>query len=36
MDIYIDNLSFKRFIDILGRDINFNSKLETICYYIYN
>ena len=34
LDIYINNLSFNTFVDILGQDINFNPKSKTLCYYI--
>ena len=34
LGIYIDNLSFNIFVDILGKDINFNPKSETLYYYI--
>ena len=36
LGIYIDNLSFDTFIDILGKDINFNPKSKTLYYYISN
>ena len=36
LDIYINNLSFNIFIDILGKDINFNPKNKILCYYINN
>ena len=36
LDIYINNLSFNIFIDILGKNINFNPKSETLYYYISN
>ena len=36
LDIYINNLSFNIFIDILGKDINFNPKNEMLYYYIGN
>jgi len=34
LNIHVDNLSFNIFIDILGQDINFNPKSETLYYYI--
>ena len=34
LDIYINNLSFNIFVDILGQDINFNPKSKILCYYI--
>ena len=36
LDIYINNLSFNIFINILGQDINFNPKSKTLYYYISN
>ena len=36
LNIYINNLSFDIFIDILGQDINFKPKNKTLCYYISN
>ncbi len=32
LDIYINDLSFDIFIDMLGKDINFNPKSETLYY----
>ena len=34
LNIYINNLSFDIFIDILGQNINFNPKSKTLYYYI--
>ena len=34
LDIYIDDLSFDIFVDMLGKDINFDFKSEMLCYYI--
>ena len=34
LDIYINNLSFNIFIDMLGKDINFDLKSKTLYYYI--
>ncbi len=34
LDIYINNLSFNIFIDILGKNISFNPKSEILYYYI--
>ena len=36
LDIHIDDLSFNIFIDMLGKDISFNLKSETLYYYISN
>ena len=36
LNIYINNLSFNTFIDILGKDISFNPKSKTLYYYISN
>ena len=36
LDIYVNNLSFNTFIDILGKDISFNFKSEMLYYYIGN
>jgi len=36
LNIYINNLSFNIFIDILGKDISFNPKSKTLYYYISN
>ena len=36
LNIYINDLSFNTFIDILGQNINFNLKNKTPCYYIGN
>ena len=34
LDIYIDDLSFNIFVDMLGKDISFNPKSEMLCYYV--
>ena len=34
LNIYINDLSFDIFINILGQDINFNPKSKTLYYYI--
>ena len=36
LGIHVDNLSFNIFVNILGKDINFNPKSETLYYYINN
>ena len=36
LNIHVNNLSFNIFIDMLGQDINFNPKSETLYYYISN
>ena len=36
LDIYINNLSFNTFVDMLGKDISFNPKSKTLYYYIGN
>ena len=34
LGIYINNLSFDIFVDILSKNINFDPKSEMLCYYI--
>ena len=34
LDIHVNNLSFNIFVDMLGKDINFNPKSEMLYYYI--
>jgi hypothetical protein len=34
LDIRVDDLSFDTFVDMLGQDINFDPKSETLCYYV--
>ena len=36
LDIYINDLSFNTFIDILGKNISFNPKSKILYYYISN
>ena len=36
LDIYVNDLSFNIFVDILGKDINFDPKSEMLYYYISN
>ena len=34
LDIYVNNLSFNIFVNILGKDISFNPKSKILYYYI--
>ena len=34
LNIHIDNLSFNIFVDMLNKNISFNSKSEMFCYYV--
>ena len=36
LGIHIHDLSFNTFINILGKNINFDPKNKTLCYYIGN
>ena len=36
LDIYVNDLSFNIFVDMLGKDINFDPKSEMLYYYISN
>ena len=36
LNIHVDDLSFDTFIDILGKNISFDPKSETLYYYISN